>query len=249
MPITRMFRIPLGLILLVCSSPAEAGPKRQTGPVRKPNIVLILADDLGYGDLSCYGATKIQTPNIDRLAAKGRRFTDAHSPASVCTPTRYNLLTGRYAWRTWASSSCVWMSDPLLIEPDRLTVADLLKGQGYRTACLGKWHLGFGSPKMPTWDDVLGPDLNGELRPGPLEVGFDYFWGIPHVGQQPHVIIENHRVLGLTPDDPIRMLPDKRPGFEKDYLHRPRLGIAEALGVRGGTNARYQHEQLALTEL
>ncbi|MHC4433389.1 MAG: sulfatase-like hydrolase/transferase, partial [Planctomycetota bacterium] len=212
----------------------------------RPNIVLILADDLGYGDLSCYGATKIRTPNIDRLAEQGTRFTDAHSPASVCTPTRYNLLTGRYAWRTWASSSCVWSNDPLLIDPDRFTLPDLLKSQGYRTACVGKWHLGFGEPGMPGWDDVLGPDYNRELRPGPCEVGFDYFWGIPHVGQLPHVIIENHRVLGLTPDDPIRMLPDKRPGFEKNYLERPRLGLATALGVEGGSSARYEHEELAI---
>ncbi|MHC4116077.1 MAG: sulfatase family protein [Planctomycetota bacterium] len=213
---------------------------------RRPNIVVILADDLGYGDLSCYGATKIRTPNIDRLAEQGLRFTDAHSPASVCTPTRYNLLTGRYAWRTWASSSCVWSNDPLLIDPDRFTLPDLLKGQGYRTACVGKWHLGFGEPGMPGWDDVLGPDYNGQLQPGPCEVGFDYFWGIPHVGQLPHVIIENHRVLGLTPDDPMRMLPDKRPGFEKSYIERPRLGLATALGVEGGQSARYQHEDLAI---
>jgi len=215
-------------------------------PAERPNVVVILADDLGYGDLSCYGAAKIRTPNIDRLAAEGRRFTDAHSPASVCTPTRYNLLTGRYAWRTWASSSCVWSNDPLLIDPDRFTLPDLFKSQGYRTACIGKWHLGFGEPGMGGWDDVLGPDYNRELRPGPCEVGFDYFWGIPHVGQLPHVIIENHRVLGLTPDDPIRMLPDKRPGFEKDYIERPRLGLATALGVEGGRAARYEHEELAI---
>lgn len=213
---------------------------------KRPNVVFILADDLGYGDLSCYGATKVQTPNIDRLAREGRRFIDAHSPASVCTPTRYNLLTGRYAWRTWAKSSCVWSNDPLLIEPDRFTLADLFKQQGYRTACLGKWHLGFGEPGMGGWDDVLGPDYNRELRPGPLEVGFDYFWGIPHVGQFPHVIIENHRVLGLSSDDPIRIIPDKRPDYEKDYLHRPRNGATAALGVEGGKSARYKHEDLAM---
>lgn len=213
---------------------------------KKPNVVFILADDLGYGDLSCYGATKVQTPNIDRLAREGRCFTDAHSPASVCTPTRYNLLTGRYAWRTWAKSSCVWSNDPLLIEPDRFTLGDLFKQQGYRTACLGKWHLGFGKPSMAGWDDVLGPDYNRELRPGPLEVGFDYFWGIPHVGQFPHVIIENHHVLGLSSNDPIRILPDKRPGYEKDYLHRPRNGATAALGVEGGKSARYKHEDLAM---
>jgi len=213
---------------------------------KRPNVVFILADDLGYGDLSCYGATKVRTPNIDRLAREGRRFTDAHSPASVCTPTRYNLLTGRYAWRTWAKSSCVWSNDPLLIEPNRFTLADVFKQRGYRTACLGKWHLGFGKPGMEGWDNVLGPDYNQAIRPGPLELGFDYFWGFPHVGQFPHVIIENHRVLGLSSDDPIRILPDERPGYEKDYLHRPRNGPAAKLGVEGGENARYKHEDLAI---
>lgn len=212
----------------------------------RPNVVLILADDLGYGDLGCYGATKTETPNIDRLAREGRRFTDAHSPASVCTPTRYNLITGRHAWRTWVQSSCVWANDPLLIDEDRFTLGDLFQGQGYRTACIGKWHLGFGKPDMPGWDDVLGPDYNRELRPGPLECGFDYFWGVPHVGQFPHVIVENHRILGLAPDDPIRITPDKRPGYEKDYLHRPRNGWTARLGTKGGKSARYEHENLAL---
>lgn len=215
-----------------------------------PNVLFILADDLGYGDLSCYGATRVSTPNIDRLAAEGRKFTDAHSPSSVCTPTRYNLLTGRYAWRTWVGGSTLWSNDPMLIDPDRSTLADLFKEQGYTTACLGKWHLGFGRPGAEGWDDVLGPDYNLDLKPGPLEVGFDYFWGFPHVGQFPHFLIENHRVIGLDPKDPIRITPDKRPGFELDYLHRPRSGLAAALGWEGGAATRYEHEELAdrLTE-
>ncbi len=211
----------------------------------KPNVVFILADDLGYGDLSSYGASKVQTPHIDSLADEGLRFTDAHSPSSVCTPTRYNLLTGRYAWRTWVGGSTVWANDPLLPDPDRFTLADLFKSQGYVTACIGKWHLGFGEPEMEGWDDILGPDYNRDLKPGPLEMGFDYFWGFPHVGQFPHFIIENHRVLDLDPNDPIRITPDKRPGFELDYLHRPRSGLAAALGVKGGKRATYQHENLS----
>jgi arylsulfatase A-like enzyme len=216
----------------------------------KPNVVVILADDLGYGDLGCYGATKVRTPNVDRLAREGRRFTDAHSPCSVCTPTRYNLLTGRYAWRTWAKSSCVWANDPLLIDQDRFTLADLFRAQGYRTACIGKWHLGFGSPNDAGWDDVLGPDYNNSLCPGPRECGFDYFWGFPHVGQLPHVIIENDRVVGLDRADPIRITPDPRPGYEKGYLHRPRNGWTARLGAQGGKSARYEHKNLAdmLTE-
>ena len=217
-----------------------------------PNVVFILADDLGYGGLSCYGATKVQTPNIDKLARQGRLFTDAHSPSSVCTPSRYNLLCGRYSWRTWAKTSTVWANDPLLIEESRFTLADLFQQQGYATACLGKWHLGFGVPEMPGWDRILGPDFNRALKPGPLEVGFDYFWGFPHVRQKPHVIIENHHVIGVSPDDPIRIIPDPRPSYAHDYLHRPRTGwagVAE-LEAEGGKSARYKDENLGtmLTE-
>ena len=130
-----------------------------------PNIVFILADDLGYGDLSCYGATKVQTPNIDRLAKEGMRFTDAHSPHSVCTPTRYGLLTGRYAWRTWAKSRCVWSDDPLLIDTERMTLPKLLRSAGYAAGCVGKWHLGFGAPGQAGWLGNLGPDYNAPLKP------------------------------------------------------------------------------------
>jgi arylsulfatase A-like enzyme len=224
------------IVLFAAISPA-ATPDR-------PNVVFILADDLGYGDLSCYGATKVSTPKIDSIARDGRRFTDAYSPSSVCTPTRYNLLTGRYAWRTWIQSGTAWAYDPLLIEPERFTLADLFKAQGYQTAVIGKWHLGFGSPDGKGWSDVVGPDFNAELKPGPLEVGFDYFWGFPHVGQRPHILIENHHVLGLSPDDPIRMVADSRPEHRLDYLSRPRIGAAR-LHVEGGESARYRHEELA----
>ena len=127
----------LGGVLLVsaCSSGAASD---------KPNIVLILADDLGYGDLSSYGATKIRTSNIDSLATQGVLFTDAHTEASTCTPTRYGLMTGRYSWRTWLKYSALSTTAPLLIEEDRMTIASLLKSVGYSTSIVGKWHLGFG---------------------------------------------------------------------------------------------------------
>lgn len=218
-------------------------------PGNHPNVVFILADDLGYGDLGCYAATKVSTPNIDSLARDGRRFTDAYSPSSVCTPSRYNLLTGRYAWRTWIQSGTAWAYDPLLIETARFTLADLFKSQGYQTALVGKWHLGFGTPEMEGWSDVVGPDYNRPLKPGPLEVGFDYFWGFPHVSQLPHIVIENHRVLGLSSNDPIQIEADKRSQHRLDYLNRTRIGAAN-LQVKGGRSARYEHEELSdrLTE-
>lgn len=211
-----------------------------------PNIVFIFADDLGYGDIGCYGATKVKTPNIDRLAREGMRFTDAHSPSSVCTPSRYNLLTGRYCWRTWASTSCVWSTDPLLIDTDRLTLPKLLKRNGYTTACIGKWHLGFGKPGQEGWDDVYGPDYNKPLKPGPLEVGFDHFFGIPHVGQLPHVYIRDHQIVGRKPDDRIKLILDKDKRYRLPYTERPRVGRTPWHRFEGTEDFSYSHEDLAI---
>jgi len=112
---------------------------------KKPNIIFIMADDMGYGDVGCYNAqSKIPTPNMDRLAHDGMRFTEAHSPSTVCTPTRYGVLTGRYGWRSALKQSVLFGYEPPLIEPDRLTAAAMLKTAGYHTACIGKWHLGLG---------------------------------------------------------------------------------------------------------
>lgn len=174
-----------------------------------PNIVLILADDLGYGDLGCYGATKVKTPNIDQLASEGRRFTDAHSASSVCTPSRYALLTGEYPFRKnlWGP---VMNPSPLVIDPSQPTLASLLKHRGYATACFGKWHLGFGDKPKPDW--------NADLKPGPLECGFDHYFGIPVVNSHPPFVwVKDHRVVGLDPADPLkyggrpdtRMFPEK----------------------------------------
>ncbi len=159
----------------------------------KPNVVVIFADDLGYGDTSVYGATHVRTPNIDKLATQGRRFTDAHTASAVCTPSRYALLTGEYAFRGehWAP---VFLKVGLIVDPDQTTVADVMKQAGYATACIGKWHLGFGEE---------APDWNGDLDPGPLELGFDYYFGMPVVNSHPpFVYVENHRVVGLDPEDP-----------------------------------------------
>jgi arylsulfatase A len=128
-----------GLVMTHTPSTAEAQEKQL------PNIIYIMADDLGYGDLSCYNPdSKIPTPHIDALANAGMRFTDAHSPAAVCTPTRYGVLTGRYCWRTWLKRDALEGDGSPLIETERLTIASLLKQHGYRSACVGKWHLGLG---------------------------------------------------------------------------------------------------------
>jgi len=183
------------------SAPVEANGERGFYRLnvgwKNPNIVLIYADDLGFGDLGCYGATKIRTPNIDRLAEEGRMFTDAHSASAVCTASRYGMLIGEYPFR--ASGGGVWgpasTSSRLLVPVGKTTVGSMLQSEGYESACIGKWHLGFGNS---------GPDWNGDLKPGPLEVGFDYYFGVPKVNSGvPHVLVENHRVLGLEPDDPL----------------------------------------------
>jgi arylsulfatase A len=237
------FILRFGMVVAWVAATAHATSKTDR---RLPNIVVILADDLGYGDLSCYGASKIKTPNIDRIAREGMLFTDAHSPASVCTPSRYNLLTGRYCWRTWAGHGTVWANDPLLIEEARVTVASLLKDAGYQTACIGKWHLGFGKPGMPGWDDQLGPDFNAELRPGPPDVGFDSFFGMPAVGQHPNIFIDNRRVMGLDPGDPIRFINDPRPAYQVPYLRRPRTAPTN-LQLASGASAEYVFEDAAIT--
>lgn len=180
---------------------------------QKPNVIVILADDLGYGDVSCYNpAGKIRTPGIDRLAREGMRFTDAHTGSSVCTPTRYGLLTGRYAWRTRLQSGVLDGYSPALIEKGRMTVASMMREQGYKTACIGKWHLGW------TWarggallDDKKDPKMWGvdwgkAVEGGPTAVGFDYFFGIPaSLDMPPFVYVENDRVTN-------------RPTVEKKWL-------------------------------
>ncbi|MGF1581842.1 MAG: arylsulfatase [Gemmataceae bacterium] len=177
------------------SNAAQAAKERELPTKKKnnPNIVLIFADDVGYGDVGCYGSKLVKTPNIDKLALQGRLFTDAHSASAVCTPSRYALLTGQYPFRKNIYAP-VFLKAPLQISTDQLTLASLLKRHGYQTACIGKWHLGFGK-KTPNW--------NGDLKPGPLEVGFDYYFGVPVVNSHPpFVYVENHRVVGLAPNDP-----------------------------------------------
>lgn len=173
----------------------------------RPNIIFILADDLGYGDVQCLNAEgKIATPHIDRLAREGMFFTDAHSGSAVCTPTRYGILTGRYAWRTRLKSGVLGGYSRPLIEPGRQTIATLAHQRGYATGCVGKWHLGmdmplkdggvaddggnFGNGYARAWD----VDYSGKITAGPQAVGFDYYFGISaSLDMSPYLFIENDR--------------------------------------------------------
>jgi arylsulfatase A len=173
-----------------------------------PNVIIIFTDDLGYGDLECYGNEKLHTPNINKLATEGCLFRHAYVPAAVCTPSRYGLLTGRYPWRTFLKKGVI-ADSPSLIDPDRYTMADLFKEAGYQTAAIGKWHLGFG-------DEEGEINYNEPVKPGPNELGFDYFFGLP-VGHfyPPFVYMRNHEVVGLDSDDPIRIVREKGKAFQE----------------------------------
>ena len=218
-----------------------------------PNIVLIYADDLGYGDVSCYGAKAIQTPNVDRLAKDGLRFTDAHAPSATCTPSRYAMLTGEYAWRKRGTG--VLPGDAaLIIEPGRTTLPSILRKAGYTTGVVGKWHLGLGATNL---------DWNGDIKPGPLEVGFDYSYIMAATGDRvPCVYVENHRVVDLDPMDPIQVSYAKKIGDWPTGKENPELlkmkpshghdmtivnGISRIGYMTGGKAALWKDEDMADT--
>ena len=185
------------IIILILMLGFTFGCKTQS-KTDKPNIIIIMADDLGYADFQCYGTGKIATPNCDLIAQEGVLFTDAHSPSAVCSPTRYGLLTGTYAWRSWMKNWVLMEHMPLLIDKETLTIQQLLKNNGYVTGCIGKWHLGWGEDINLNWND--------ELKPGPLETGFDYFFGVPYShNSSPHlrVFVENRNIVGLKEGDNI----------------------------------------------
>jgi len=246
-------------IFITCLGVAFAliGPAVAAPPTPKPNIVIILADDLGYGDLGCYGATKIKTPNMDRLASEGLRFTQGYAPSSTCTPSRFSLMSGEYAWRQKDRKNSILDGDaPLCIEPGRLTLPAMLHKAGYQTGMVGKWHLGLGDGQTPV-------DFNKEIKPGPLEVGFDYCYIIPAtVDRVPSVWIENHKVVGLDPSDPITVsyvtnLSDGPIGLEHPELLKQKAdkqhsgtiinGISRIGYMKGGKAARFKDEDLAPT--
>ncbi len=205
-----LFQAGVGAAALAAGCGTE--PPESPGAAR-PNIIFLMADDMGYGDPGSYNSdSKIPTPNMDRLASEGLRFTDAHSPSAVCTPTRYGVLTGRYAWRSRLKSGVLSGYSPSLIEPGRMTVASLLKQNGYRTAGVGKWHLGldWATKQKPEDNPMLESsnfdkpeglevDFSKPVENGPTTVGFDYFYGIPaSLDMAPYVYVENDRTTELA---------------------------------------------------
>ena len=232
---------------------AEAAHAAADRPAR-PNVLVIMADDLGFGDVSCYGATAIETPHIDALAAGGLRFTSGYCSASTCTPTRYSFLTGTYAFRG-ERTGIAPPNSPAIIQPGTATVASLLHEAGYETAVIGKWHLGLGGPD--------GPDWNGELRPGPLEIGFDSCFLLPTTNDRvPQVFVENSRVRNLDPADPLWVGSKKptadhptgeseRASLKMDWSHSHNQtihnGISRIGFYTGGHAARFRDEDLADT--
>ena len=234
---TVLFAVIGSLFSLVSAQAAE-----------RPNIIVILSDDLGYGDLGCYGATKVLTPNLDRLAREGMRFTKAHSPASVCTPSRYNLMTGRYCWRTWAGHGTVWANDPLLIEEGRMTLASLLQGVGicHRMRRQMASRLWAGRARRA-----------GTMRSGPTSTAncgrARSMWastasiGMPAVGQHPEHLHRRSPRRRPRPGDPIRFINDPRPDIEWSICKRPRHRADEpANGQRQERrNTRFRSRRIA----
>jgi arylsulfatase A-like enzyme len=219
----------------------------------QPNVVLLYADDLGYGDVSCYGAKTIATPHIDKLAAEGLRFTDGHCAAATCTPSRFAMLTGEYAFRQKGTG--VLPGDAkLIIPPGRATLASVLKKAGYQTAVVGKWHLGLGNGDL---------DWNGAIRPGPLEIGFDHCFIMAATGDRvPCVFVENHHVVGLDPADPIQVSYQQAYPGEPTGKANPELlrmhpshghdmalinGISRIGYMKGGAAALWKDEDMADT--
>lgn len=217
-----------------------------------PNIIFILADDIGYNDLSCYGATKIKTPAIDRLAAGGIQFTNTYAPASTSSPSRYALLTGEYAWRK--NVGILPADAPLSIDPTKNTLPAFLKKAGYHTALVGKWHLGLGEQGVPV-------DFNEKIQMGPLAIGFDQAYYFPATNDRvPCVYINDDRVDGITANDPIQVSYKQKVGNDPTGKENPELlklpphfghnativdGISRIGWMSGGLDARWKDEEMA----
>lgn len=235
-----------------------AQTKAKQVKTQKPNVIFICADDLGFGDLSCYGATKIHTPNLDRLAATGVRFTNAHATSATCTPSRYAFMTGEYPWRR--SGTGVLPGDAALIVPtDKITLPKVFKNAGYKTGIVGKWHLGLGNTVAKNW--------NADIKPGPMEVGFDYSFIFPATADRvPTVFLEGHKVVSLDPKDPIEVNYQTKVGDDPTGKDHPELlkqksspgqghnqtivnGIGRIGYMSGGHMARWVDEEVSTTFL
>lgn len=220
---------------------------------QKPNVVFIYADDIGYGDLSCNGAKTIKTPNVELLAKQGVRFTNMHSAAATCTPSRYALLTGEYAWRREGTGIAAGDAGSI-IRPQRYTLADVFKGAGYETGVVGKWHLGLG-------DKTGTQNWNGHITPGPSDIGFDYSFILAATGDRvPCVYVENEHVVNLDPSDPISVSYEKNFDGEPTGKSNPELlkmhpshghdmsivnGISRIGYMKGGKKALWKDEEIA----
>lgn len=220
---------------------------------KQPNIILIYADDIGYGDLSCYGYSKINTPNVDKLASEGVRFTNAHCTAATSTPSRYSLLTGEYPWRMQGTGIAAGDAASI-IKPERTTMPKMMQEMGYKTAAVGKWHLGLGS-------ETGKQDWNGVITPSPREIGFDYSYIMAATGDRtPCVFIENGKIANLDPNDPVEVSYTKNFPGEPTGKDNPELlrvlpshthnqaivnGISRIGYMRGGKSALWVDENIA----
>jgi len=235
---------------MLCCLAIVTGTSAQKIAQRRPNIIFIYVDDLGYGDLSCYGATRVKTPEVDKLAATGLLFTDGHCSASTCTPSRFAILTGSYAFR---NNAAILPGDaPLIINPKQQTLPAMLHKSGYVTAAIGKWHLGLGTGH-PNWNDTIAP--------GPNEVGFDYSFIIPATPDRvPTVFVEDHHVVKSSKQDPIAVNYDRRIGNDPIGLQHPEMlkmpadsqhsgtivnGVSRIGFMKGGHNAYWKDEDFS----
>ncbi len=250
------FLLFLGLLFTACQPSSSTGTETEESTVSStPNIIFIYADDLGYGDVGAYGSTELKTPNIDRLANGGVRFTNGYASSATCSPSRYALLTGEYPWRN-KRAKILSGTAPLLIDTAQLTVPKLLRNKGYHTGIVGKWHLGLGDGSV---------DWNTQISPGPNEVGFDYAYIMAATQDRvPTVYIENGHVARLEKDDPISV--DYRKNFEGEPTGKdnPELlkmkwhhghnssivnGIPRIGYMKGGEKAKWIDENMADTFL